>query len=113
MNQDFIEDGFNQTILFSKNTNLPFTIYCIIAKKDSIKRIPRLKITVNKINHYISIPEMKLLNKSKSNLTFYVKIKNSYIQKLHNWIKLNKQTLLDHWSGKTDSGDFVDAIKKL
>lgn len=92
--------------LFPKNSGLPFVVW-ISHKTGNEKHWVRIKVSIDNNFYSVTIsdnPEWVHIPKGVSQ-----KKLNQVIE----WVKLNKQVLLDHWNQKIDSFELGSNIKKI
>ena len=100
-----------------RSTGISYTIW-VSNKTGKEKHGPRIKVqhTTSKTINYkfdfitISISDTPEIKAGKRNIN---KIKPKELEKINNWIILNKEYLLDYWYNNIDTAELSEKLKKI
>ena len=106
-----ILDLYEMANFRKKSTGLPRVIF--VSSKGGVKHGPRIKVSIKKSDNlnpeYLAIsvsiedePKIKLGELPKKDF-----------EKISEWIKINKSTLLKYWNYKIDTETLIKNLKKL
>jgi len=102
------EDGFLNTCLDEKCTNLPVDVHVYCLK--TLHSWPFLKATKSGEK---SVTGTALVTISNDPKIIEGKLDSRTFTAIKKWIKLNKKVLLDHWYYMTDSVELFEKVKKV
>lgn len=103
----FEKDEFQEmSNIFPRTSGLPFIVW-LSHKSGREGHWARVKVVIDNNNYSVTISDNpEWINKPKN-------VSEKKLNEVIEWIKLNKQTLLDHWNQKIDSAELGLNLKKL
>ena len=104
--------GFNLSMYFPEDTGLSVNVRPVHADRDPYARIlgPELFVisyNENRGGFAISLSDSPQVVYGTPSIT------SVELEKVFEWVKINKKALLDHWEGTISSMDLVDLVKKV
>lgn len=105
--------GHLATDLSPSSTGLPFVVW--VFSKAGARHDARIKISRSpKIRRQLQLlsvairPTVRVIRNGHS-----PRLKEHEIDLLFIWVGLNRAALLRHWNGESDSGDIIEAMKRI